>query len=184
MDIDGLGTEIVQRMVEQGLLANVADFYDLTEEQLAAVSTGRTNKAGNDIVVGKVVARKIVAQIDESRGRGLARVLFGVGIRHVGANVAQLLADHFGSYEALVLASEEDIAAIDGVGPKIAASVREFLGTPQNLEVFERLRVAGVRMEQKRAYAAFIRTNFDFPGGRFQRPAFNAHFSGKSGAGP
>ena len=154
MDIDGLGDEIVRRMVEQGVLSDVADFYDrLTTEQLAQVITGRTNKAGEDIVVGNVVATKIMAQVEASRDRGLGRVLFGVGIRHVGANVGMQLAQHFGSIEALSAASEEDIAAVDGIGPKIAASVREFFCTPQNAVVLERLRKAGVRLTEQQAVA-------------------------------
>lgn len=154
MDIDGLGDEIVRRMVEQGVLSDVADFYDrLTTEQLAQVSTGRTNKAGEDIVVGNVVATKIMAQVEASRDRGLGRVLFGVGIRHVGANVGMQLAQHFGSIEALSAASEEDIAAVDGIGPKIAASVREFFCTPQNAVVLERLRKAGVRLTEQQTVA-------------------------------
>ena len=152
MDIDGLGDEIVRRMVEQGVLTDVADFYDrLTEEQLAHVSTGRINKAGNDIVVGKVVAKKIMAQVEASKDRGLGRVLFGIGMRHVGANVGMVLAQRFGTLEALTMASEEDIAAVDGIGPKIAASVREFFDTPQNAVVLERLRAAGVRLDEAQA---------------------------------
>ena len=152
MDIDGLGDELVRRMVEQGVLTDVADFYDkLDAERLARVSTGRVNKAGDDIVVGKVVAGKIMAQIEESRQRGLGRVLFGLGIRHVGANVAQVLAEHFGSMEALALAQEESVAAVAGVGPKIAASVVGFLSTQQNAEVIERLRKAGVVLSQERS---------------------------------
>ena len=150
MDIDGLGEELVRRMVDQGVLSDVADFYDkLTMEQLAAVSTGRQNKAGEDIVVGKVVAKKIMKQVDESRDRGLGRVLFGIGIRHVGANVGLLLAQHFGSLEKLSLASEEDIAAVEGIGPKIATSIHEFFATPQNAAVLERLREAGVRLTEE-----------------------------------
>ena len=150
MDIDGLGDEIVSRMVEQGLLTDVADFYDkLTEAALADVSTGRQSVDGDDIVVGKVIAKKVMAQVDESRGRGLARVLFGLGIRHVGANVARALAEHFGSMQALMLATDEDIAAIDGVGPKIAASVREFFSIEKNVAVVERLREAGVSLEEE-----------------------------------
>ncbi len=151
MDIDGLGTELVKRMVEQGILTDVADFYDkLDEGVLASVSTGRINKAGNDIVVGKVVARKVIAQVEESKRRGLGRALFGLGIRHVGANVGQVLAQHFGSMEALVAADEEAIAEVEGIGPKIAASVVEFLATPQNAEVIERLRKAGVVLTEER----------------------------------
>ena len=151
MDIDGLGDEIVARMVEQGLLADVADFYDrLTEKDLAEVWTGRQTVDGEDIVVGPVIAAKIMAQVVESKRRGLARVLFGLGIRHVGATVARQLATHFGSAAALAAATEEDIAAVDGVGPKIAASVRGFFSIEKNVAVVERLREAGVVLEEER----------------------------------
>ena len=158
MDIDGLGDEIVGRMVEQGLLTDVADYYDhLTVDQLAGVSTGRTyetmtkdHDAGDAIVVGRTIAGKIMAQVEESKQRGLSRVLFGLGIRHVGANVARLLALHFGTLEALMQASEEDIAEVDGIGPKIAASVREFFSIEKNVAVLERLRQAGVALEEER----------------------------------
>ena len=150
MDIDGLGDEIVSRMVEQGLLTDVADFYDkLTEEALSEVSCGRQTVDGDDIVVGKTIAAKVMAQVNESRGRGLARVLFGLGIRHVGANVARALATHFRSMRALMTAAPEDIAAIDGVGPKIAASVHEFFSVKKNVAVVERLREAGVVLEEE-----------------------------------
>ena len=150
MDIDGLGDEIVSRMVEQGLLTDVADFYDkLTEETLSEVSCGRQTVDGDDIVVGKTIAAKVMAQVNESRDRGLARVLFGLGIRHVGANVARALATHFRSMQALMTAAPEDIAAIDGVGPKIAASVHEFFSVKKNVAVVERLREAGVVLEEE-----------------------------------
>ena len=161
MDIDGLGDEIVRRMVEQGLLRDVADFYDsLSKSQLARVDTGRvyetksrTHEVGDPILLGAKIAGKIMDQVEESKGRGLARVLFGLGIRHVGANVATVLAEHFGSLERLRSASEEEIADVMGIGPKIATSVREFLETPQNLEVLERLERAGVRLSEERAVA-------------------------------
>lgn len=150
MDIDGLGDEIVGRLVDQGILTDVADYYDkLDADMLAGVSTGRQNKAGEDIVVGRVVAEKIMAQVEESKGRGLARVLFGVGIRHVGANVAAVLASHYGSLDALMAAGEEDVASIDGIGPKIAASVHDFFSVRKNVEVLERLREAGVSLEEE-----------------------------------
>ena len=157
MDIDGLGDEIVGRMVGQGILHDVADYYDsLDERTLAGVDTGRRYETsgrdhveGDSIVVGPTIARKIMEQIEASKQAGLARVLFGLGIRHVGANVAGLLASHFGSMQALAAASEEDISQIDGVGPKIAASVREFFSVPKNVAVLERLRKAGVSLEQE-----------------------------------
>ncbi|RVU96930.1 NAD-dependent DNA ligase LigA [Coriobacteriales bacterium OH1046] len=159
MDIDGLGAEIVNRMIEQGILSDAADFYDkLDQDTLADVWTGRTyetdtkdHAVGDRIPLGSTIAAKIMAQIGESKGRGLSRVLFGVGIRHVGANVAQLLARHFGSLDALMLAPEDEIASIDGIGPKIAASVQEFFSIPENVAVLERLRRAGVVLEEQRS---------------------------------
>ena len=157
MDIDGLGDELVGRMVEQGLLSDVADFYDrLSEEALASLDTGRTyetttkdHAAGDAIVVGPTIARKVMAQVEESKGRGLARVLFGLGIRHVGANVGEVLARRFGSIHELAAASAEQIAQVDGVGPKIAESVVEFFSVPDNLAAVERLRAAGVVLEEE-----------------------------------
>ena len=157
MDIDGLGDELVGRMVEQGLLRDVADFYDrLTEEALASLDTGRTYEtttkdhvAGDAIVVGKTIAGKVMAQVEESKRRGLARVLFGLGIRHVGANVGEVLARRFGTIQTLIDATPEEIAQVDGIGPKIAASVGEFFAVRDNLAVVERLRLAGVVLEEE-----------------------------------
>ena len=151
MDIDGLGDELIGNLVAAGLVSDVADFYDgLDERALAACPTGRVSVAGDDILVGKVIAAKVMAQVEESRGRGLARVLFGLGIRHVGEQVARSLAAEFGSLDRLQAADEERIAAVDGVGPKIARSVREFLAVPENLAVLERLREARVSLEEER----------------------------------
>lgn len=151
MDIDGLGDELIGNLVAAGLVSDVADFYDgLDERALAACPTGRVSVAGDDILVGKVIAAKVMAQVEESRGRGLARVLFGLGIRHVGEQVARLLAAEFGSLDRLQAADEERIAAVDGVGPKIARSVRGFLAVPENVAVLERLREARVSLEEER----------------------------------
>ncbi len=149
MDIDGLGVEIINHMVDDGLLRDVADFYDvLTEDALAQVSVGRQSVDGDDIVVGKVIAKKVMAQVEESKGRGLSRVLFGLGIRLVGANVAGLLAKRFGSMQALMEATADEIAQVDGVGPKIAASVEDFFAVEKNVEVVGRLAAAGVLLEE------------------------------------
>lgn len=156
MDIDGLGEEIVSKLVDRGIVKDVADYYDhLTEGALANVDTGRVyetsdkhHAAGDHIVVGKTVAHKIMEQIEDSKKRGLARVLFGLGIRHVGVSVATLIAEHFGSLEKVMLAGEEDIAQIEGIGPKIAKSIHEFFTIPENVAVLERLRKAGVMLTQ------------------------------------
>ena len=126
MDIDGMGEEIVSRLVEDGRLSDVADYYTLDEVELSLLDMGRVNKEGEPIRLGSTVAKKLVAAIDESRARPFARALFGLGIRHVGKTIAELLAAAYPSIEALMEASEEDLAAIDGVGPKIARSVYLF----------------------------------------------------------
>lgn len=149
MDIDGMGTEIIAKLVAAHLLTDVADFYQLDIKDIANCSTGRINAAGEDIVVGEVIATKVKAQIDESKTRGLARVLFGLGIRLVGEQVARLLAKEFGSIEALQAASEERIANIPTVGPKIAQSVKDFFSVPENLEVIKRLADSGVVLEEE-----------------------------------
>ena len=159
MDIDGLGDELINRMVEEGVLSDVADFYDkLTEEVLASMPTGRVydtdtadHLSGDSIPVGHTIAKKVMAQVEESKTRGLGRVLFGIGMRHVGANVAELLAQEFGSIQALATAPVEKIAEIPGIGPKIAESVHEFFSIPENVAVIERLRQAGVVLEEEKS---------------------------------
>ena len=152
MDIDGLGDELIGKLVAAGLVSDVADFYDrLTATALAGCPTGRVSVAGDDILVGKTIAAKVMEQVEQSRRAGLARVLFGLGIRHVGEQVARSIAREFGSMGALMEADEERIAAVEGVGPKIAHSVREFLSVPENLSVIERLREARVSLEERRS---------------------------------
>ena len=158
MDIDGLGDELINRMVEEGVLSDVADFYDkLTEETLASMPTGRVydtdtadHLSGDSIPVGHTIAKKVMVQVEESKTRGLGRVLFGIGMRHVGANVAELLAQEFGSIQALATAPVEKIAEIPGIGPKIAESVHEFFSISENVAVIERLRQAGVMLEEEK----------------------------------
>ena len=146
LDIDGMGEEIVSRLVESGRVADVADYYSLSEDELAAIDMGRVNKDGEPIRLGHTVAKKLVAAIEASKGRPFARVLFGLGIRHVGKTTAELLAGAFPSMEALAAAGEDELAGINGVGPKMAHGIWLFLRTPDNVSVIERLRAAGVAM--------------------------------------
>ena len=150
MDIDGLGYEITQRLVEQDLLHDVSDYYALDTEKLASLDTGRLKKDGTPVVLGEVVAAKIAANIEASRHRPLSRVLYGLGIRHVGSTVAEAITSHFGSIDAIVSAGTEDIAAVEGVGPVIAGSVRAFFDNRDNLAVVERLRERGVELAEAR----------------------------------
>ena len=105
-------------------------------------------RAGDPIPVGATIAAKVMDELVKSKQQPLSRVLFALGIRHVGKSVAELIARRFLTLEALITASEEDIAGIDGVGPKIAQSVRQFFSVPENLAVLERLRVAGLNLEE------------------------------------
>ncbi|HIS39308.1 MAG TPA: NAD-dependent DNA ligase LigA [Candidatus Aphodovivens avistercoris] len=146
MDIDGMGEEIVSRLVEAGRVTDVADYYTLDAVELSLLDMGRVNKDGEPIRLGETVAKKLVAAIDASRTRPLARTLFGLGMRHVGKTTAEALAARYPSMDALVAATEEDLAAVEGVGPKIAHSVHLFLRTPDNVAVIERLRKHGVSL--------------------------------------
>lgn len=148
LDIDGMGSEVVSHLLEQGLVHDVADYYTLTAAQLAALDMGRVNKDGEPIRLGTTVAAKIVAQIDESRHRSLARVLFGLGIRYVGKTVAEQLAGTFDSVTALEQADVTEIAQVEGVGEVIACSVKDFLDTPDNVKVIGRLAAYGVTLER------------------------------------
>ena len=146
LDIDGMGEEIVGRLVETGRLTDVADYYTLDEVELSLLDMGRVKQDGTPVRLGETVAKKLVAAIDASRTRPFARVLFGIGIRHVGKTVAEQIADAFPSMDALMAATEEELAAVEGIGPKIAHSIWTFLRTPDNVAVIERLRERGVTM--------------------------------------
>lgn len=150
MDINGMGEEIVARLVESGRLTDVADYYNLSEYDLATLETGRTNKEGEPVHLGSTIAAKLIASIEASKARPFGRVLFGLGIRHVGKTTGAQIAAAYPSMDALMQASEEDLAAIDGVGGIIAKSIRAFLETPDNREVIHRLGMLGVRMEDVR----------------------------------
>ena len=151
MDIDGMGEEIVARLVESGRLTDVADYYTLDEIELSMLDMGRVNKDGEAIRLGRTVAAKLVAAIDASRGRGFARVLFGLGMRHVGKTTAEALAASYPSMDELRAATEEDLAAVEGIGPKIAHSVYLFLRTPDNVAVIDRLQARGVNLADSAA---------------------------------
>ena len=137
MDIEGLGEERVLQLVSAGLLNDAADLYDVTAEQLAELDR-----------FGALSAANLVAGIDASRSQPLSRLLVALGIRHVGPTGARAVARAFGTLSAIAAASVEQLAAVDGVGGIIAASLAEFLSADTNVAVLERLRRAGVSMEE------------------------------------
>ncbi len=146
LDIDGMGEEIVSRLVESGRVADVADYYSLSEEELASLDMGRVKADGEPVRLGHTVAKKLVAAIEASKGRSFARVLFGLGIRHVGKTTAEAIAAAYPSMDALAAAGEDELAGVYGVGPKVAHGMWLFFRTPDNTSVIERLRAAGVTM--------------------------------------
>ncbi len=148
MDIEGLGDEVIGRLIDTERVTDVADYYHLDEYDLSTLDMGRVNKQGEAIHLGATIAQKVIAQIKDSTTRGLARVLFGLGIRHVGKTTAQMLVAEFASMEDLMAATEERIAAVEGVGPIIAQSIVDFLHTPDNVAVIDRLAYAGVSMKR------------------------------------
>ena len=149
MDIEGMGEELVSRLVESGRLTDVADYYSLDEDELALTELNLHMKDGQRVRLGHVVAKKVLAEIQASKDRGFARVIFGLGIRHVGKTTGEALAAAFPSMELLRQASEEDLAAVDGIGAIVARSIHTFLRVPDNAAVIERLERHGVSMESQ-----------------------------------
>jgi DNA ligase (NAD+) len=145
MDIDGMGEQIVYRLIETGRLHDVSDFYTLTAQELALVELGREKKDGSPVVLGPTMAAKLAATVDASRDRPLWRLLFGLGIRHVGTTAAEALAGSFHDLFAIEKAPQKELTAVESVGPVIAASVRAFMDDADNIGVLQRLRERGVR---------------------------------------
>jgi DNA ligase (NAD+) len=138
MDIDGLGEALVDQLVDRGLVKSIADLYELKLEQLVELER-----------MGEKSASKILANIERSREKPLARVLWGLGIPFVGERTAQILADTFGSLDRIAEADEETLQQAEEVGPKVARSIYQFFREPHNRELVERLRKAGLRFEQE-----------------------------------
>ncbi len=137
MDIDGLGEKQARRFLEEGLIEDVADIYELSEEQLVALER-----------FGEVSARNLLAAIEASRERPFKRVLYALGLPGVGYVTAEALADHFGSVDALHEADPEKIEDVEGVGPIMAAQIAESLADEPTWALVEKLRDKGLRLEQ------------------------------------
>jgi DNA ligase (NAD+) len=134
MDIDGLGDALVDQLVDKGLVRSVADLYRLKLEQLVELER-----------MGDKSARKLLANIEASRSRPLPRVLNGLGIPFVGERTAQILAETFGSLDAIAQADIETLQTAPEVGPKVAHSIYTFFREPRNRQLVERLRAEGLR---------------------------------------
>ncbi len=145
MDIEGLGEKAVHQLADAGLLNSFGDIYRLKDRRHKLVQLER---------MGEKKVDNLLAGIEASKGRGLASVLAGLGVRHVGSRAAQILAEHFGAIDALLGASEQELASIDEIGPITAASVYGFLHARAGRHVIDALRAAGVKMTAPRRAAA------------------------------
>jgi DNA ligase (NAD+) len=135
MNIEGMGDAVVQQLLSHGLVHSVADLYSLSENQL----TGLERFAEKS-------ARALLGEIERSKRAGLARVLMGLGIRFVGERTAQLLAEEFGSIDAVMKANAEELERVEEVGPRISEAILEFFSRPANLALVRHLKDAGVQM--------------------------------------
>src|SRR5580700_5391978 len=133
MNIDGLGDKIVDQLVDKGLVKDVADLYALKEDQVAALDRMAEKSAQN-----------LLEEIEGSKKNTLARLIYALGIRFVGERTGQLLAEHFSSLEELAAADEEQLVAVNEVGPKVAAAIAEFFSEPANRHLIKKLHKAGV----------------------------------------
>lgn len=138
LDINGMGEKLVQQLVTQGLVHSVADLYDLTPERLGKLQR-----------MGKKLAEKLVVAIAQSKTKPWSRVLYGLGIRHVGSVNAQLLTQKFLTVEQLAAAEPADIESVYGIGPEIAQSVYQWFRIPANQTLIERLKAAGLQLAQE-----------------------------------
>jgi len=140
MDIHGVGKKLAAALLREGLVKDVADLYSLGKEDLLRLEH-----------MGEKSAENVLDAIRESEGRPLSRVIVALGIRHVGDETAELLAGHFDSIDGLAGAGREELASIPSIGPKIADSVHAFFHEEANLRLIDKLREAGVRLEEKAA---------------------------------
>ena len=138
MDIDGLGPAVLELLVREGCIAHAYDLYTLTKENIADLEG-----------LGAKSADNLLAAIDKSKDNDLYRIIYGLGIRHIGEKAAKLLAQRFGDMDAILVATVEDVAAIDGFGEVMAESVVSFFGLAPSRDLVDRLAKAGVNMKSK-----------------------------------
>jgi len=135
MDIDGLGPAIIEQMLSRGLIENAADLYYLTSDSIADMDK-----------LGKKSAENLINALNASKANPLYRLIYGLGIRHIGEKAAKILSKHFKSLDSLIAAAPEEISALDDIGGVMAESVSEYFQEPQNLALIDRLRTAGINM--------------------------------------
>lgn len=147
LDIDGLGTKIIENLVAAGLLTDVVDFYTLDVDTLAAVTTGDVKKDGTPRTFGTKNATKAIGQIEASKGQPFDCVLFGLGIRNIGKTTAEALARAFEDIDTLMDATVDQLCQVEGIGEVVAQGIVEFFETQDNRALVMRLRAAGLQMK-------------------------------------
>jgi len=155
LDIEGIGPELIDRLVDSGLVCRYADLYRLADrrselEELEFATADESRKA---VQFGELRAEKLLEAIEKSKKRPLSRVLAGLSIRHIGANTAEILASHFGTVDDLMHASEDVLLKIDQIGEDLAASLRHWLESDAGRETIAELKAVGVNMTQPKAAA-------------------------------
>ena len=138
MDIEGMGPAVIAQLLEAGLIRHLDDMYRLERDAVAAIDR-----------MGEKSADNLLAAVEESKQRGLSRVLFGLGIRHIGQKAAKLIAERFGTMEAVMAADREQLCAIDGIGEVLADSLRQFFALSASRELVARLAEIGVDMTDR-----------------------------------
>ena len=136
MDIEGLGPAVTEQILAKGLIGDVGDIYGLDQEQLGSLER-----------MGEKSAHNLLQGIEASKDRPLDRLLFSLGVPHVGERAARQIAEHFRSIDGIRAASEEELVAVPEIGPKIAESIVSFFRNERNLEIVGKLRAAGLNME-------------------------------------
>ncbi len=156
MDIDAAGGAVVEALVQHNLVRSFADLYRLHQrrDELVALPVGVNTRTGSAISLGEKRAEKLLSGIEISKSRPLARLLAALGIRHVGVNTAELLADHFGTLDALLAADETTLQEVEGVGPEVAASVYQWLHSAGGRHTIDELKSVGVDPAQPKARRA------------------------------
>jgi len=137
MDIEGLGDQLVEQLVDKHVITTAADLYKLGLVSLAALDRMAEKSAQN-----------VLNALEKSKSTTLARFIYALGIRHVGEATAKELARHFGSLDALLHASEEQLLEVADIGPVVARSIMAFVADPLNLELIEQLRAAGIHWQE------------------------------------
>jgi len=150
MDIEGMGDVLAVKLLGSGLIRDAADLYRLRErkDELAGLELRKAPKSGKPVRLGETLTAKLLEAVERTKQRPLHRLLYALGIPFVGERVSRVLARHFGRIDRLMEATEDELAAVPEVGPKIAESVAQFFREPRNRELIERLRQAGVNMEE------------------------------------